>query len=355
MEIKTIFQGGGAASEHGGWVKDLDIYIAYFCRSCNQNLILQCPNCGEKIHHPGETPKIAERSIDQMGPGLSWEYEVQVGCLMCSGCSSVLYDFPRGQTSCSIEQFAENAKVSCPGCKKFEKHKTWKYASLRWFDSEENPLEECVPEEIKSARSALEIENAQSEQQLLEEESKRKENLLEEVLKLQGELAPSAVSFFEDLLSTDSLIIDSNIWMNDQFDDFFSALIIAMKQAGKGMKISSPQLDEICNIKRNSEYRSSQSKSSRCALKRIEVFQINDLLHACSIDAEAKKTVHVDPLLIETVLKQLKEGITTSFVTNDVELRIRLRALASTHLDKLKIFEIEQSETYSAYVDLYGQ
>lgn len=119
------------------------------------------------------------------------------------------------------------------------------------------------------------------------------------------------------------IVIDSNIWMNQEYGYFFESLEWLIKDCSGTITMSRVQFDEITNLK-NSPYAKPKSKGARCALSRIESFQKNGMLKFISMDIEAKKHAYADPEIIKFFVDSSKEYAIMTLVSNDSELRIRI-------------------------------
>jgi hypothetical protein len=125
----------------------------------------------------------------------------------------------------------------------------------------------------------------------------------------------------------DYICIDSNIWMNGEkeYEKFFIALYHVLQQQGKAFTLHGPQFDEICNIKRKTQYGEKKNARSRTAIDRIDQFQAYGLLNIIPIQIEPVPGVYADPLIIQLLLKVGKKDNKVCLITDDKELRIRAR------------------------------
>ena len=155
-------------------------------------------------------------------------------------------------------------------------------------------------------------------------------------------------------LLTESLFIDSNIWMMDDekwfkvspavFHDsqylFSDILPRVCREKDYVIMLPSWQFDEICNVNNKSKYDDVSGRNSRIAIGRIEELQKEGLLRIENITLNAERA-YADPLIIEEAIKAVKAGRNSTVVTNDKELRIRLRQLLTdTGLDNWKIVDL---------------
>jgi hypothetical protein len=172
-------------------------------------------------------------------------------------------------------------------------------------------------------------------------EKKRAQTAKEEALAKERAIfgRAKAIEFIRDLTLVPALILDSNIWMNPGYDPLFQALEDCLKAAHSTLTLYGPQFDEICNVKRKTAYGTPSNRGARCALNRIERMQTSNRLkiEPLSIDAEFK--VYADPLIVKLIVTQTKQGTAVAFLSDDMELRIRVRGLASKGPGKLQIIE----------------
>lgn len=129
-------------------------------------------------------------------------------------------------------------------------------------------------------------------------------------------------------LNSNVLIIDSNIWMNKDYDWFFM-LCTSAASPKKPLRMFGVQFDEICNLKKKRRFGSDGSSAARLAINRIEIFQKADLLRIASIGVEAQGRAYADPVLIRSAIKTGLQANGFAFLTNDREMRIRVRELAA--------------------------
>lgn len=118
------------------------------------------------------------------------------------------------------------------------------------------------------------------------------------------------------------IIVDSNIWMQQEYDNFFRNLEWVMKRFSSTIKMSSIQFDEIVNLK-DLPYTNPKSKLARCALARIEVFQKMGLIEIIPMKFEANKYAYADPDIIKFLVDSSREYSVMTLVSDDRELRIR--------------------------------
>jgi len=132
---------------------------------------------------------------------------------------------------------------------------------------------------------------------------------------------------FNEELFPSLCIIDSNIWMTEEYEVFFAALMAALKRSSKALFLYGPQFDEICNIKKCTAYGEPRNRRARCAISRIEALQNNGLLTIKPIGIESKEGAYADPLIIMLLRTNSRLGNPVTFISNDKELRIRARQI----------------------------
>lgn len=162
-------------------------------------------------------------------------------------------------------------------------------------------------------------------------EAKRIEILIREAKELSetlGEIAKGC------------LIIDSNIWMNEDYDDLFKALNICCNRYKSIIYLYGPQFDEISNIKSKTQFTDERNKRARLAINRIEKLQVSGILKIRPITINSDPRAYADPLIIKLLIEESKRGINCVFISDDKELRIRVREqLASVNSDKWLIID----------------
>lgn len=126
-------------------------------------------------------------------------------------------------------------------------------------------------------------------------------------------------------------VVDSNIWMNERYMPFFRCLYYALKETGKKMILYGPQFDEICNIKKNTDYGEDRNARARLAINRVELFQRAELLEIKPINVEAQRGAYADPLILRLLVSVSKQDHDVALVSDDKELRIRARQLLADH------------------------
>jgi hypothetical protein len=145
------------------------------------------------------------------------------------------------------------------------------------------------------------------------------------------------VEYLEEYILLDRIIIDSNIWMNKEYDSFFDMFLVILKVYNKKIELLDVQFDEICNIKSKNSYDSQQGASARCAIGRIEKFQCEDLLSNTNLKIDSQKNAYADPILIKCALKYIEDGTKVTIISDDAELRIRTRSFAGDKKDNIVI------------------
>ena len=137
--------------------------------------------------------------------------------------------------------------------------------------------------------------------------------------------AEKTMAYFRGVILTGCLVVDSNIWMNEGYDDFFRVLRRCTKRASTELVLYGPQFDEMCNIKRTAGYGEDRNRRARIAISRIEAFQKENLLRVEPITINADKFAYADPPIVKLLITEAKAAKTLCFVSDDKELRIRVR------------------------------
>lgn len=158
----------------------------------------------------------------------------------------------------------------------------------------------------------------------------------EELLKEQRQLL---LDFIDNKLLTSFLVIDSNIWMSQDYDGFFQTLEQQLKKHSKELVINGTQFDEIDNIKNTTngeKGKEEKNKEARKALWRIENLSVQNLLRVESITAAPARKAYADPSIIDLLVKvaKSKPDVVICLLTDDISLRTRAR-------EHLKNFDAE--------------
>jgi hypothetical protein len=147
------------------------------------------------------------------------------------------------------------------------------------------------------------------------------------------------------LTSADCLIIDSNIWMNEEYDALFVCLRESTLKSKKTIVVFGPQFDEICNLKRTTSYKDESNQRARLAINRIEKLQKERLLRIEPVTIEAVKGAYADPLIVQLLISEAQNARSICFVSDDKELRVRVREhLRHLPRGRAKIVEIQDFE-----------
>ena len=312
----------------------------------NCRLIRQCLGCG------------IEDEGDVNHEWSHWKYKNEFDCnvsRICSRCGQAESDLAHlwgdweyeNENDCSQIRVCERCKSEEIGC---EKHEWEKIGFHKWickrcnekktiknyiipFKSRSKNLGEINPnsrniisEEKHRLRIIKDIVTAKKLERKLEQER------IKRLQSISGAFKKSMLFFREDVL-LDSLIVDSNIWMDDnpQYENFIIVFRFLLIQFNICYTFYGPQFDEICNIKKRTEYGESANQRSRTAINRIDKLSDQNLLQIAQINFESKNPGHVDPLLINLLLMDAKRGKSVSLLSNDVELRVRAREKLKEH------------------------
>lgn len=125
--------------------------------------------------------------------------------------------------------------------------------------------------------------------------------------------------------------------MNASLDEFFTRLSRELSRSSRQLVLFGPQFDEICNIKDRKPFASQKGRLARLALARIERMQMVGLLDVQAIDFETDKSAFADPKIVMLVSDLTKAGKDVFFVSDDRELRIRVRQFTSRNSGNLTV------------------
>ena len=132
-------------------------------------------------------------------------------------------------------------------------------------------------------------------------------------------------------LFTPVMIIDSNIWMDEDYDSFFECVRLACIRKNYEIELFGVQFDEIANIKKTSSYGEVRNRRARLAINRIEYLQKARLLRVVPVTVDAKRGAYADPLIVKVLASKSREGKECTLFTNDKELRVRARQVLSDY------------------------
>ena len=141
---------------------------------------------------------------------------------------------------------------------------------------------------------------------------------------------------------TQVMIIDSNIWMNENYDSFFHSMRLACISKKYKIELFGLQFDEIANIKKSVNFGEAKNRRARMAINRIEEFQKADILRVIPITIDAKRGAYADPLIVKVLATKSREGKECTLFSDDKELRVRARQFLADHSEAdFKIIEVE--------------
>ena len=126
-------------------------------------------------------------------------------------------------------------------------------------------------------------------------------------------------TLWKDRLSS-LLIIDSNIWMNEEHEALFEELEWIMGKYLSTLKMSSIQFDHIVNLKHLPD-ENSQNVLAKCAFLRIETLQTKGLIDIIPMQVTASE--HADSDIIAFLVEASKTNPTTTLLSDDKALIIR--------------------------------
>lgn len=131
-----------------------------------------------------------------------------------------------------------------------------------------------------------------------------------------------------------TIYVDSNIFMNEKADYFFETL-----ENGHMLIVPKEQYNELYNLK-NSE-NSEKAYKARNAFKIIEQLLDNNILQIENLNDNTKKESYADPIFIKSILTKLENNNNVILITEDTDLRIRLKNA------------IKENQDYDALVKIY--
>lgn len=170
----------------------------------------------------------------------------------------------------------------------------------------------------------------------------RKKELAAETLARRKLAAAKFITTFPQYF-TDCCVIDSNIWMNEDYDSFFTLLEAVGRREGFVIDLYGPQFDEIANVKKATSYGEDRNKRSRLAINRVEHMQKQGRMTIKPVTVDAKRGAYADPLLVKLIDAQARAGKSCTFFSDDKELRVRVRQhLMDSRAEKWQIVELDE-------------
>ncbi len=125
------------------------------------------------------------------------------------------------------------------------------------------------------------------------------------------------------LLKMDRLLIDTNIWMNARYHSNLSLIADAAHQDRRTLTILGPELEELVRLKRSRL--PAKAADAKAALRLIEKLQIQGQLRIEHVSINHVPRAYFDAVAQKLVLQELALQRTVAIVTDDAELRVRLR------------------------------
>lgn len=162
----------------------------------------------------------------------------------------------------------------------------------------------------ESLRNAEALENARQESRV---------KALAEATRKERKLA--CLQYAAEHFLVDCLLIDSKVWMSDECGSFFYVLEQACREKG-GYKLvmDAEQLDEM-----RGGGAVDQSPRAKLAVERIEQLQSKGLLAVSEAGLVSDPALADEPLVIRQMDSAIRSGRVTTFVTDDRDMRIRVR------------------------------
>ena len=193
---------------------------------------------------------------------------------------------------------------------------------------------------LAGAAAAVAILSQQSEKEdakRKEEEEKRKAEEGERARREKEEALAARARLAPDLLSH-TLVIDSNVWMGEEYDAFFLLLADVLAEARRPLVMFGAQFDEICALKRGQD--EGAAGQAQRAIDRVERLQKQDLLHVEPGAIDAQRVSSADPPVLKLLVTLHQRQRTVTFISADNELRIRARAVGRGGHAPTKVIDI---------------
>ncbi|NOQ31460.1 MAG: hypothetical protein GQ570_10080 [Helicobacteraceae bacterium] len=138
---------------------------------------------------------------------------------------------------------------------------------------------------------------------------------------------------------------DTNILMDEQFTSLMNSFI------NNNIKINiimpKVQYDEIYNLRQNSN--EAKSYKARTAFNAIEKLLDHNIICIEGLNKKQKKEAYADPEFIKMIILDIKNNQNVIFLTEDIDLRIRLKGLVKefqVDMSKLEIYSLKDFPYY---------
>ena len=190
-------------------------------------------------------------------------------------------------------------------------------------------------------------------QRRIEEQRLAEEQRKETFAKALRDLDESQKLFNSKL--SNIVLVDSNIWMNCEYDVLFTEMIDAVRAMNFKMMLLGVQLDEMENLK-NSSPDNDTKRGARCAFRRIDSAQDSNVLVIKNVTLNATRNAYADPEFIKYLLGNTEQGCLNPgvvFITDDRPLKIRIKAIAKEHHGK--DFPVESGQELSKIADILSK
>lgn len=164
--------------------------------------------------------------------------------------------------------------------------------------------------------------------------------------------------FYNEMIER-NIYIDSNIFLQDSegVNRLFDELL---KYSNISIIMPKEQYEEIYNLKKNES--DIKSANARNAFRRIEKLFDNYKLKIPGLnDKSVNSSTYADPVFIDLIIQDLKENQRVFFITEDKDLKIRLKSKIYTeglslNEDYIKIFSFnEQYENRKVLVHEFNK
>ncbi|MDF7826005.1 hypothetical protein P4B35_18385 [Pontiellaceae bacterium B12227] len=175
-------------------------------------------------------------------------------------------------------------------------------------------------------RNKIQEQRFREEARERDKEARKAEARLTERIIGNGRIAVQSLSDY----TTPCLLVDTNIWMDEDCEGLLAALEITCRIQGVNITVPGVQYNEICKKKKDKSSGEDGKRLGRIAHRRIEQFHEKGLLHFVNLTAHPGHT-YADPVLVKHIIDQVKKGVRSTLITNDRDLRIRAKESLSSY------------------------
>lgn len=127
----------------------------------------------------------------------------------------------------------------------------------------------------------------------------------------------------DQILSADRVLIDTNIWLDEEDQDWLRLFAEASLYCRGPLNMAGAEFEEIVRLKESSD--NGKAAKARRSLHFIEELQSGGRLTIARVPMDNVRNAYFDRVVQQMAAADLAAGRSVAVITNDTELRIRLR------------------------------